>query len=345
MTLDMPTKLQNYRYTTAVFVGDRGMAAQARVREDLEPNGCDWIFALRAAGVAALAENGALQPTLFDERDMAEIECQELFPGERLVVCRNPLPAEERTRKRKDLIAAAAQDLIEIRRAVRRDKRPLRNADAIRRRAERALRKRKMRKHFDPKIGTGSFSWKHKKRNIADEAALDGFYVIRTNVQEERMSAAVETCKRLGRVERAFRTMKTSDLQVRPIRLDRPGPRPSPDLHARLLCRKAPARRARPGPRLARRQGRALVAGQAEGGLETHEFRRGRPRLPGTARAARNVRDEPDRALGAGKAGIRRPRLADADPETGAAVAERGDSHAAAPFRSSVSSGRTAGIQ
>ncbi len=106
---------------------------------------------------------------------------------------------------------------MEIRRAVRRDKRPLRSADAIRRRAERALKKRKMRKHFDLKIGTGSFSWKRKKQNIADEAALDGFYVVRTNVPKERMSAAaVETCKRLGRVERAFRTMKASDLQVRP---------------------------------------------------------------------------------------------------------------------------------
>ena len=216
----------------AVFVGDRGMTAQARVREDLEPNGYDWIFALRAAGVRALADRGALQPTLFDERDMAEIECQELFPGERLVVCRNPLPAEERIRKRKGLIAAAAQDLIEIRRAVRRDKRPLRNADAIRRRAERALKKRKMQKHFDLKIGTGSFSWKRKKQNIADEAALDGFYVVRTNVQEKRMSAAaaVETCKRLGRVERAFRTMKASDLQVRPIRHRR-----APRVRAHLL--------------------------------------------------------------------------------------------------------------
>ena len=204
----------------AVFVGDRGMVTQARVREDLEPNGYDWIFALRAAGVGALADEGSLQPTLFDERDMAEIECRELFPGERLVVCRNPLLAEERTRKRKDLIAATAADLMEIRRAVRRDKRPLRSADAIRRRAERALKKRKMRKHFDLKIGTGSFSWRRRKQNIADEAALDGFCAIRTNVPEERMSAAavVETYKRLGRVERAFRTMKASDLQVRPIR-------------------------------------------------------------------------------------------------------------------------------
>ena len=215
-----------------MFVGDRGMTAQARVREDLEPNGYDWIFALRASGVRALADQGVLQPTLFDEQDMAEIECRELFGGDRLVVCKNPLLAEERIRKRKDLIAAAAQDLIEIRRAVRRDKRPLRNADAIRRRAERALKKRKMRKHFDLKIGTGSFFWKRKKQNIADEAALDGFYVVRTNVQEERMSAAavVETCKRLGRVERAFRTMKASDLQVRPIRHRR-----EPRVRAHLL--------------------------------------------------------------------------------------------------------------
>ena len=216
----------------AVFVGDRGMTAQARVREDLKPNGYDWIFALRAAGVGALAENGALQPTLFDEQDMAEIECQELFPGERLVVCKNPLLAKERTRKRKDLIAAATQDLIEIRRAVRRDKRPLRSAAAIRRRAERALDKRKMRKHFDLKIGTGSFSWKRNKQNIADEAALDGFYVVRTNVAEERMSAAevVLTYKRLGQVEQAFRTMKASDLQVRPIRHRR-----EPRVRAHLL--------------------------------------------------------------------------------------------------------------
>ena len=163
---------------------------------------------------------------------MAEIECRELFPGEWLVVCKNPLLAEERTRKRKDLIAAAAQDLIEIRRAVRRDKRPLRNADAIRRRAERALKKRKMRKHFDLKIGTGSFSWKRKKRNIADEAALDGFCAFRTNVPEKRMSAAavVETQKRLGRVERAFRTMKAPDLHVRPIRHRR-----EPRVRAHLL--------------------------------------------------------------------------------------------------------------
>ena len=279
----------------AVFVGDRGMVTQARVREDLEPNGYDWIFALRAAGVGALAENGALQPTLFDEQDMAEIECRELFPDDRLVVCRNPLLAEERTRKRKDLIAAATQDLIEIRRAVRRDKRPLRNADAIRRRAERALKKRKMRKHFDLKIGTGSFSWKRKKQNIADEAALDGFYVRadqRAGRADVRRRRRAETYKRLGRVERAFRAIKASDLQIRP---DPPppraaDPRPPPDLHARALCRHAHAqsarpdavrRRARPGPQLARRQGRALAAGQAEGGHESartpdedvHDFR------------------------------------------------------------------------
>ena len=151
------------------------MAAQARVREDLKPNGCDWFFALRASGVGALADQGALEPTLFDEQGMAEIECREL-------------------------IAAAAADLMEIRR-----------------RAERPLDKRKMRKHFDLRIGKGSFSPRRRKQEIAAEAALDGFYVVRTNPPEERMSAAdsVLTCKRLGRVERAFRTMKTSDLQAR----------------------------------------------------------------------------------------------------------------------------------
>ena len=208
-----------------VFVGDRGMAAQARIREDLEPNGLDWIFALRAPAIRSLAKDGALQPSLFDERDMAEIECPERFPGERLVVCRNPLLAEERARKRRELVAATAAELMAVRQAVRRGKRPLRGEDRIRRRADRALDKRKMRKHFELRIGEGSFSWRRRKESIAAEAALDGFYVIRTNVPKERMGAAeaVLAYKSLGRVERAFRTMKASDLEVRPIhhRLER----------------------------------------------------------------------------------------------------------------------------
>ena len=201
-------------------------------------------------------------------------------------------------------------------------------------RAERALGKRKMRKHFDLRIGTGSFSWKRKKQAIADEAALNGFYVVWTNVPEEWMSAAVVlTCKRLSRVERAFRTMKASDLQIRPIRHRR-----EPRVRAHLLiCMLAYY--------VEMRMREALAAGQAKGGRQTHELRRGRPRLTGTARATRNTHDEPDRALGAGKAGIRRPRLADAGPESRAAAAEREDPHAVAPSRIGVSSCLTAGIR
>ena len=208
-----------------VFVGDRGMITKARIRKDLEPNGFDWVFALRAPAIRSLAESGALQPSLFDQQDMAEIECEEKYPGERLVVCRNPLLAEERTRKRRELIAAAAAELEAVRRAVRRDFRPLRCPEKIRMRADKILGKYKMRKHFELKIGEGSFSWKRRKKAIAAEAALDGFYVIRTSVPEKDMSAAqaVLAYKSLGKVERAFRTMKASDLEVRPIRhwLDR----------------------------------------------------------------------------------------------------------------------------
>ena len=247
---------------------------------------------------------------------MAEIECRELFGGDRLVVYRNPLLAEERTRKRKDLIAGTAADLMDI----RRDKRPLRNADAIRRRVERALKKHKMRKHFDLKIGTGYFSWKRKKHNIANEAALDGFYVIRTNVPEERMSAA----RRRQNLQETGpgREGVLDDESVRPPSPAHPpppraaGPRLPPDLHARILCRKAHARsarldavrrRARPDPRLARRQVRAFAAGQAESNHQAHELQTGRPRLPGTARATRNAHDEPDRGA-SHFSGIRRER-------------------------------------
>ena len=317
-------------------------AAQARVREDLEPNGCDWIFALRAAGVRALADRGALQPTLFDERDMAEIECRELFPGERLVVCRNPLLAEERTRKRKDLIAAAAQDLIEIRRAVRRDRRPLRKAQDA--------------EAFRSEDRTWILLLEAQKTEHCRRGG-PGRVLRRSDQRAER--ADVRRRRRDLQEIGTGREGVPDDEGARPPGPADPpppraaDPRPPPDLHARLLCRKeyarrarpdAVRRRARPGPRLARRQGRALAAGRAEGGLEAHELGRGRPRLPGTARAARNAHDEPDRALGAGKAGIRRPRLADAGPSEGAAAAGREDPHAAAPSQLDVSSGRTAGI-
>ncbi len=203
----------------AVVIGDRGMLTEARIREDVKPAGLDWISALRAPAVRRLAENRTLRPSLFDERDLAEITCEELFPGERLVVCRNPLPAEERRRRRDELLNAAEARLRLIEAATGRASRPLKGAVAITRRVDKALDKHKMRKHFMVTVRHDGFTQRRNRKNIAAEAALDGFYVVRTSLPETVMSAdeTVRSYKRLTKVERAFRAVKTVDLKVRPV--------------------------------------------------------------------------------------------------------------------------------
>jgi hypothetical protein len=202
-----------------VLVGDRGMITAARIRDELRPAGLDWITSLRAPQIQALAEaGGPLQPTLFDERDMAEISSPD-WPGERLVVCRNPDLARERTRKRAALLAATERDLARIAAAVRRKHKPLRGQAEIGLAAGAVIDRHKMAKHFALTITEDSFAWRRNDANIEREARLDGLYVIRTNVPASAMdaTAAVRAYKDLARVERAFRTLKGIDLQIRPV--------------------------------------------------------------------------------------------------------------------------------
>jgi len=202
-----------------VVVGDRGMLTDARIREDLGPvEGLSWITALRAPAIQRLAAKGAVSRSLFDQTDLAEISSED-FPGQRLIVCRNPLLADERSRKREELLQATEKELDKIVAATRRDRQRLQGADKIGLRIGRVLNKYKVGKHFDLEITETSFAFSRKQDQILDEAALDGIYIVRTDVPEEDLSAqdTVRVYKSLSVVERAFRTMKTIDLKVRPI--------------------------------------------------------------------------------------------------------------------------------
>jgi hypothetical protein len=201
-----------------VLVGDRGMITSKRIDEDLRENGLDWITALRNDTIKKLVKSEAIQLSLFDERDLAEITSPD-YPGERLIVCRNPRLADERARKRKELLAAAEKKLDAVVNAVSRKSGPLRGKDKIGLRIGRELKTTKMNKHFELTIEEDAFSYRRLDENIAEEAALDGLYVIRTSLSQEARSAeeTVSTYKSLSQVERAFRSMKTTDLKVRPI--------------------------------------------------------------------------------------------------------------------------------
>ena len=201
-----------------VLVGDRGMITQARLDAEIAPAGLDWITAMRAPAIRALAESGALQMSLFDERDMAAITSPD-YPGERLVVCRNPDLARERTRKRLDLLAATERDLAEIAAAVSRARRPLRGEAEIALKVGAIINRHKMAKHFELDIGEASFAFHRNADAIAAEAALDGIYVVRTNLPKRVLddAATVGAYKSLAKVERAFRSLKTVDIHLRPI--------------------------------------------------------------------------------------------------------------------------------
>lgn len=206
--------------TRMVLVGDRGMITAARLRDDLTPAGLDWITCLRAPQIRALAQDqGPLQLSLFDERDLAEISSPE-FPGERLIVCRNRDLARERARKREALLVATERELTRIQAQVRRKGSPLRDAAEIGLAVGGVINAKKMAKHFAVEIRDGHFTWRRKAEQIEAEARLDGIYVIRTSVPAENLSSqrAVQAYKDLARVERAFRSMKTIDLEIRPIR-------------------------------------------------------------------------------------------------------------------------------
>jgi transposase len=213
------TKLkQRFGLDHVVLVGDRGMITQARITEDIRAAGLDWITSLRAPAIKELMQGGALQLSLFDQRDMASITTPE-FPGERLVVCRNPDLAAERARKREDLLAATERDLARIRARVMRRRDPLRGATEIALAAGEVVNTYKMAKHLELSITDTSFGFTRKTVQINEEAATDGIYVVRTSLPEDELDDAgtVRSYKSLSLVERAFRCIKTVDLQVRPV--------------------------------------------------------------------------------------------------------------------------------
>jgi hypothetical protein len=218
--VDQVAKLkERFALGRVVLVGDRGMLTSARLEQDLKPAGLDWITALRAPALQALAaDGGPLQLSLFDQRDLAEITSPD-YPGERLIVCRNPDLAAERARKRAELLAATEKDLAKIRAATLRASRPLRGQDAIALKVGAVLGRRKVAKHFGLIITDDRLRFARDEAAIAKEAALDGFYVLRTSVPAAALDApaTVLAYKSLAQVERAFRSLKSVDLEVRPI--------------------------------------------------------------------------------------------------------------------------------
>jgi hypothetical protein len=201
------------------WVGDRGLLTSARIEQVLKPEGMDWISSLRAPQIVQLAaESGPFQPSLFDERSLLELS-SEHFPGERLLVCRNPLLAAERARKREELLAATEAKLSQIAIATQRQRRPLRGQQAIALRVGRVIERFKMGKHFELTITETSLAFRRRADAIAQEAALDGLYVIRTSLPATELQAdqVVAAYKSLAQVERAFRSLKTVHLQVRPV--------------------------------------------------------------------------------------------------------------------------------
>jgi transposase len=209
---------QRFHLERVVLVGDRGMITEARVTADLKAAGLDWITALRAPAIKQLLNSGVLQLTLFDQRDMASITSPD-FPGERLIVCRNPDLAAERARKREELLAATEKDLNRIKAAVERGRNPLRGTAEIALKVGEVLNTHKMKKHFDLDITDSEFRFTRKTAEIAAEAATDGLYVVRTSLTEATLgdTETVRSYKSLSLVERAFRCIKTVDLHVRPV--------------------------------------------------------------------------------------------------------------------------------
>ena len=200
------------------LVGDRGMLTEARIREKVKPAGLDWSSALRSDALAKLVDSGAVQLSMFDERDLIEVR-SDAWPGERLMVCRNPHLAAERARKREELLQATEALLAPIVAATARAKRALKGKERIALRVGKVIGKHKMAKHFALDITEHSFAYRRRGESIAREAALDGLYVVRTSVPAHTLDAeqTVRAYKDLSAVERAFRCLKTVDLKVRPI--------------------------------------------------------------------------------------------------------------------------------
>ena len=217
--VDQVNKLrQKFGLSRVVLVGDRGMLTQPQINKIKQQSGWGWITALKSVAIRKLVQQGSLQLSLLDERNLAEITSPD-YPGERLMACHNPLLAEERERKRRELLEATEKGLTKIGKEVaRRKKKPLEAAE-IGLKVGKVLGHYKMGKHFEYTIGEGSFQWKRQEDSIQQEAKLDGIYVLRTSESRERLSpeATVRSYKSLSEVERAFRCLKGMELRVRPI--------------------------------------------------------------------------------------------------------------------------------
>jgi Transposase DDE domain len=212
------TVTERFGISNVVFVGDRGMITRAHA-QTLKASGVDFISALKAAQIRALIDAGDLQLSLFDEVNLAEITSEQ-FPGERLVVCRNPAVAAERARKRSELLAATETELDKVTAMVQGPRGSLRTADAgkIGQRVGRVVNRYKVAKHFELDIADGHFAYRRQTDQITAEAALDGLYVIRTTCPPDQLGApaTVRAYKQLKLAERAFRTMKDT-IEIRPI--------------------------------------------------------------------------------------------------------------------------------
>jgi transposase len=216
---DQVDKLRNrFGISRVVLVGDRGMLTQAQIEKLKAYPQLGWISALRSGSIRKLVENQELQLSLFDKQDLAEITSAE-FPGERLVACFNPLLADKRARTRKELLLATEKKLQRIANEVaRRTKKPL-LTDEIALKVGKVINQYKVEKHFCLQIEDNLFRWERDEASIAQEAGLDGIYVVRTSEAKKRLSApdTVRSYKNLAQVERGFRCLKGIDIHVRPI--------------------------------------------------------------------------------------------------------------------------------
>jgi transposase len=213
---DQADKLrERFKLSHVLLVGDRVMLTQARIDELKNHPGMGWISALRSGSIRERVDQGHLDRSLFDQQNLAEIRSPE-FPGERLMACYNPLLAEQRRRKREDLLEATARKLQAIAAEVARRKRKFMSPDQIGVKVGRVIDRYKMAKHFEWTIEDGTFRWQRREESIRREAELDGIYVVRTSESKQRLSAedAVRGCENLSQVERAFRCLKGLDLRV-----------------------------------------------------------------------------------------------------------------------------------
>ena len=218
--VDQVNKLrERFHLSRVVLVGDRGMLTQPQIEKLKAHPAMGWITALTSVAIRSLLAEGSLQLSLLDEQNLVEIQSSK-YPGERLMVCYNPLLAEERKRKREDLLAATEKALTRIVKQVERRKTKPLEATEIALKVGKVLGHYKMGKHFEHQIEDGKLSWSRREETIEQEAKLDGIYVIRTSESAEQLSAAdtVRGYKSLAQVERAFRSLKGLDVLIRPIR-------------------------------------------------------------------------------------------------------------------------------